>query len=550
MKKFYLLITSTLLLSSVFSQAPLRTYKASSTRSMHRVMPMNRVVTKLSSDYTSKASTYATRSTSISENINAIDYVTNFLGTTPYLAYTNPIFPDSNIMIGWSGGASAPWLHAISQTFDLGTTGYLASTGGQFDTLVQPFDPNGSTTVDSITIQGYYERPDNSVTDTAIVSIVLKGHGNYTLRYNGGAPDSTIYVVSDKDSNNIPDSTVWLGKIVLDSAFKADTLSNGGHMFVVAPGVTFSNYDGVIGVTISFVSGKASYSQATDTIFKNMNWINFVYATPQGASTAFPLGQTGGRETTAGGLFTGQAKYTPFSVGGFHFPAIVYTGSHPYQLFDMTLKVTQENCLGSALGDTSNVNSCGDYTSASGKVWTMSNTYLDTLTSSRGCDSVATIVLTVTNIDKTTALAGAVITANQTGAAYKWLDCNNSYAPISGATGMSYTATFNGDFAVEITVGSCVDTSSCTNINTFGLNENNKDYFSLNVFPNPTAGKLTIDNQNQIIKEIKVWNVYGKLMNITTGNDNTIDVSSLKTGVYIIKITTEKGISHSRFVKK
>jgi hypothetical protein len=36
----------------------------------------------------------------------------------------------------------------------------------------------------------------------------------------------------------------------------------------------------------------------------------------------------------------------------------------------------------------------------------------------------------------------------------------------------------------------------------------------------------------------------------TTNPEKTIDVSGLKTGNYIIKVTTDKGVSSSKFVKE
>src|SRR5690606_31345386 len=76
-----------------------------------------------------------------------------------------------------------------------------------------------------------------------------------------------------------------------------------------------------------------------------------------------------------------------------------------------------------------------------------------------GCDSLVTLNLTINTVNTTITNSSPTLTANQAGANYRWLDCDNNYAVISGEVNQSYTATGNGNFAVEITLNSCVDTS-------------------------------------------------------------------------------------------
>ena len=111
------------------------------------------------------------------------------------------------------------------------------------------------------------------------------------------------------------------------------------------------------------------------------------------------------------------------------------------------------------------------------------------------CDSTVTINLTVLGaIDNSTTVAGPIITANQSGATYQWLDCDNGNAPISGETGISYTAIANGNYAVVITVGSCADTSDCVEVTGVGLTEAGVALApELKVYPNPTRGEFSVD---------------------------------------------------------
>ncbi len=61
---------------------------------------------------------------------------------------------------------------------------------------------------------------------------------------------------------------------------------------------------------------------------------------------------------------------------------------------------------------------------------------------------------------------GATLIAEFGGISYQWLDCNNNFSPIPGATNQAFTATSEGNYAVKITFsdlceGFLADTSSC-----------------------------------------------------------------------------------------
>ncbi len=116
---------------------------------------------------------------------------------------------------------------------------------------------------------------------------------------------------------------------------------------------------------------------------------------------------------------------------------------------------------------------CESYTAPSGTVFTMSGLYYDTIPNAAGCDSIIAINLTVNPMPDTSVVqAGAMLTASQTGASYQWLDCDNSFAQITGETGQSFTpASMTGSYAVEIDLSGCVDTSACYYLDQTGIDE-------------------------------------------------------------------------------
>ena len=72
------------------------------------------------------------------------------------------------------------------------------------------------------------------------------------------------------------------------------------------------------------------------------------------------------------------------------------------------------------------------------------------------------------------------------------------------------------------------------------------------LYPNPTTGRLTIENGETIIENVAIYDVYGKLLMTTEVNSNVanIDASSYAAGIYFAKVQTENGVVTKRFVKK
>ena len=104
----------------------------------------------------------------------------------------------------------------------------------------------------------------------------------------------------------------------------------------------------------------------------------------------------------------------------------------------------------------------------------------------------------VNPVDTSLTVVDTVITSNATGAIYQWLDCDNAFAIIPGATSQSFTATANGNYSVEIAVGSCIDTSSCVQILSLGISSTQIE--NISIYPNPISDELIIENKGSYEK--------------------------------------------------
>ena len=71
------------------------------------------------------------------------------------------------------------------------------------------------------------------------------------------------------------------------------------------------------------------------------------------------------------------------------------------------------------------------------------------------------------------------------------------------------------------------------------------------IYPNPVQNSLTIiTNQTIEIKELNIYNTLGQLVQTIKNPNKTIDVSSLQTGNYLLKIITDNGVNIQKFNKE
>jgi uncharacterized repeat protein (TIGR03803 family) len=189
-----------------------------------------------------------------------------------------------------------------------------------------------------------------------------------------------------------------------------------------------------------------------------------------------------------------------------------------------------------------NVTSCPDYTTPSGnQTFTNSGQYVvsDTVINSCGLDSIINIQLTIIDIiDTSITLINQTLTANQSGASYRWYNCNTA-SFIIGATNQSYTATANGNYSVEITAGNCVSTSNCIEINSIGINEITSES-GIKIYPNPSNGLVNIELGELKNATIKVYNSLWQLIyNVRDINTQAYSFElNNYSGVYFIEISS------------
>jgi len=165
-----------------------------------------------------------------------------------------------------------------------------------------------------------------------------------------------------------------------------------------------------------------------------------------------------------------------------------------------------------------------------------------------GCDSTVTMTLSLLEVNVGVTAEDYELTADEVGADYQWLDCNDGWSVIEGATSQTFVPSDNGSYAVIVNDGTCIDTSDCYDIVALTIAE-----YGLNgvrVYPNPAHGTFNIQTaEMQPTLDVKVYDLAGKMV-FDQVYSNAMQVSvdlSVATGIYYVHLL---GIDNEKIIVK
>jgi len=186
-----------------------------------------------------------------------------------------------------------------------------------------------------------------------------------------------------------------------------------------------------------------------------------------------------------------------------------------------------------------------------GQVYQQSGTYIDTITNAVGCDSIATLNLTLSTLDTTVTNASGMLTASQTNAVYQWINCSD-FLPIPNATNQDFVPAANGQYAVIIQHDNCSDTSQCVQYASAGINEQviSSDF---TVTPNPSSGEIQLHFNSPFTGTLRLIDLNGKVLdsyNLEAKDNLLIDTHQLSTGIVLLNILNADINSSQRIMIK
>ena len=184
--------------------------------------------------------------------------------------------------------------------------------------------------------------------------------------------------------------------------------------------------------------------------------------------------------------------------------------------------------------------------------YTTNGEYEVSLTVSNECgDETQSTTINITGACSLTiptiAQDGNRLSADVDGVSYQWIDCDTE-SMVPGATSQSFSPGVSGNFRVEISDGTCTQTSDCF---TFQFDESilSIDKKSILVYPNPVSERLAIDVRQTKIDRIELIDVSGKVI-FEALSTESIDMSSFKQGIYFLNLYQDKNKVTKKIIKQ
>lgn len=211
--------------------------------------------------------------------------------------------------------------------------------------------------------------------------------------------------------------------------------------------------------------------------------------------------------------------------------------------------VKVHNVIGLANSGSESVYACDNYTWNNDSIYSTTGAYTFVFTNQQGCDSTATLNLTLGTLETVITFANDTISPTFTGDTYQWINCDNGNE-LTNETDSVFIPTENGTYALIMDQGNCSDTSNCILITHLSIDENQTTKTTIN--PNPSSNFITI--QNPYINEFnaKLINIEGKVIETFQKLNSTmhINISHLPRGVYYLRLETTEDVETIKFIKQ
>lgn len=200
----------------------------------------------------------------------------------------------------------------------------------------------------------------------------------------------------------------------------------------------------------------------------------------------------------------------------------------------ITTPTATDNCAG-ALNGTASLNL--PITANTTITWTYDDGNGNTVTQTQD--------VVIEDIEVAVTQNGGTLSADQSGATYQWVDCDNANAPVANETSQDFTPSASGNYAVEVTMNGCTETSSCVSMIVTGLDE--ERVAQLGIYPNPNNGQFNVElNGVEGKATLNVLDVMGRQMYTKTmimnGAIREIVNLSVAKGSYLLQVITDYGV--------
>jgi hypothetical protein len=182
-----------------------------------------------------------------------------------------------------------------------------------------------------------------------------------------------------------------------------------------------------------------------------------------------------------------------------------------------------------------------------GQYETENGFYEEATQDENGCDSLYIIDLKTPIFDNTINIASDTISSNMTNASYRWLDCDQSFEIIENETNVYFHVNSSGNFAVELSLNGCKDTSACVETISTSLQKKTleRDFY---MYPNPAYNKLIVESFPNENVEYIVYSIFGKEQ--IRSKKSILNIAPLLPGSYFIRLKNNSISSSPKYFIK
>ena len=179
---------------------------------------------------------------------------------------------------------------------------------------------------------------------------------------------------------------------------------------------------------------------------------------------------------------------------------------------------------------------------------TASGSYADTLTGRAGCDSIVDLTLTIEQLVANIMVTDSSLMTSLSDVNHQWLNCSQGFSVVEGANQAEFVPENADEYAVEITLGSCRDTTMCASVMTTSAQQLAQEIFDLS--PNPVQNELFINLPDIAQAAFRIYSMSGQL--IQQGQfyaNQPLAVGHLSPSAYVILVQDQERQFYSKFIK-
>ena len=158
------------------------------------------------------------------------------------------------------------------------------------------------------------------------------------------------------------------------------------------------------------------------------------------------------------------------------------------------------------------------------------------------CDSVVNTSVTIEESITPTCLNNNMATLRWSGsylpdADFYWYDCDNDSIVEVGQSGQrDFYPSYNGNFAVIVEHGACMDTSVCYTVQGVSLEEEFMQ--SIEIYPNPAKDEIFLEGNLEGSYAVTITDCSGRPI-LTFKNQEELRIGKLSSGVYFLNIKAD-----------